>query len=139
MATDHSQALIVRGLQPLQSSLKKAEGDIGPKLKLGMKTLGRGVLHDAQSNAPVGPRPKRSKSSALAGSLKVSVTTSGVSIYSNAPHAYVQDRGGKVGGGAIVPRASASGYMTKAVSMNRAKIALTVDKLLTEVQNEIHT
>lgn len=125
----------VKGLKPLQSSLRKAEGD--KRFKKSLRELGKSVLTDARANAPVGPRPKSSKTPALAGSLKVSVTAKGVSVYSNAAHAYVQDRGGKLGKGAILPRASASGYLTKAVNSNQARVRIEVNKLLAKLERDL--
>ena len=97
MARDTSQTLVVKGWQPLQASLKKAAGDTDKRLRVELRTLAKGVLVDARTHAPTGPRPKTADTPPLAGSLKVTVTNAGVSVYSNAKHAYVQDRGGKVG------------------------------------------
>lgn len=132
-------SLHVKGLKSLQSSLRKASGEAGRDLKLGLKVLGKGVLADAKAGAPVGPRPRSSGAPPLLGSLRLSVTAKGVSVYSNAAHAYVQDRGGRIGNGAIIARASASGYMTKAVQSNQTKIAAGLERLLDDLERKIHT
>ena len=119
--------------------MRKAGQGADKELKKRLRGLGKTVLVAAKSNAPVGPRPKRSSTPPLAGSLRVSVSSVGVSIYSNAAHAYVQDRGGKVGRGAIIQRGNASGYMTKAVATNSARINQELERLLDEIAAEIHT
>lgn len=129
----------VKGLRELQSSLRKAEGDTDKMLKRDLRKLGNTVKDDAKANAPVGPRPKRSNTPPLAGSLRVSVTNRGVSIFSAAAHAYVQDRGGKVGRGAVIPRSSASGYLTKAAAQNRVRIDTELRQLVDRIADEIHT
>lgn len=139
MAADRSQGTIVRGLQPLRSSMRKAGLTAAIELTAGMRVIGQHVRDDAQAGAPVGPRPKRAHSGPLAASLRVSVTQRGVSVYSNEPHAFVQDRGGRVGHGAIITRARASGYMSKAVSSNQVLVTAALDALLDNVERTIHS
>ncbi len=129
----------VKGLRELQSSMRKAGGEAARDLKRDLRTLGKTVLADAKSNAPVGPRPKRSSTKPLAASLRISVNQRGVSVYSNAEHAYVQDRGGRVGKGAVITRASASGYMTKAVADARPRVNRELEQILDRLDAGIHT
>jgi hypothetical protein len=132
--------MVVHGLRELQSSLRRAEGDADKQLKRGLRDIGNVVLADARAFAPIGPRPRRSNTRPLAGSLRVAVNAKGVSVYSMQAHAYVQNSGGKVGRhGQVIKRASASGYMTRAVSQNQAKLNRELEQLLDRIESMIHT
>lgn len=72
----------------------------------------------------------------LAGSIRIGQTTSALSVYSNAPHARVQDEGGRVGHGAVITRASASAYMTKAVQQSQGDVEKALGGLGDDIANE---
>ncbi|MDP2712096.1 MAG: hypothetical protein Q8O56_12845 [Solirubrobacteraceae bacterium] len=131
--------LVVRGLRPLQASMRRADRDALRDLRRDLRELGNSVRDGARSNAPVGPRPKRSATPPLAGSLRVSVTDKGVSVYSNAAHAYVQDRGGRVGRGAIITRARASGYLSRAVAGVDVQMTRKLNDVLDRIDSTITT
>lgn len=137
MARDAGRALVVEGLVPLQKALKRAEGNADKHLQRKLREAAKPVLESARSYAPTGPRPKRAKSPILKSSLRISVTQRGVSVYSNAPHAYVQDRGGRVGRyGQVIRRASASGYMTRAVNVNRSGTRERLESVLESLSDD---
>lgn len=136
MARDVGKALVVEGLVPLQKALKRAEGSADKELRKSIREAVKPVLSAARANAPVGPRPKRSNTPQLKGSIRLSVTTRGASVYSNAAHAYVQDRGGIVGRGAIIPRARASAYMTRAVAENRPETKRRLENVLDRIADD---
>lgn len=136
---DTDSSVHLKGLRELQRSMRKAADGAGPEFRKELKGLGGAVLGRARSNAPVGPRPKRSSTRPLAASLRIAVNAKGVSIYSNEPHAYVQDRGGRVGKGAIITRARASGYLTRAVRDGKPETTAAIERLLDKLDSQIKT
>lgn len=72
---------------------------------------------------------RRGAGSPLEPSIRIGVTARAVSVYSNKPHAAVQDLGGRVGQGALITRASASAYMTKAVQESGADVETSLEHL----------
>lgn len=136
---DRGQGVAVEGLAPLQRALKKAEGDAGKELKASLKAIGEEVVKPrAERYAPVGPRPKRSDSPPLAESIRVAAAGVGVSVYSSAPHAAVQDSGGRVGRdrATVLTRENASQYMTRAVRDSQADISQRLEGLLDALEND---
>lgn len=135
---DNGVALAVEGLAPLQRALRNVDKATAKELKEGLKDIGKGVQRKAKENAPEGPRPKRSDAPKLKGSIRVSATTRGVSVYSNAPHAYVQDRGGRVGRNraTILQRGNVSAYMTKAQRSEQPHVSRRLQGLLDSIGKE---
>lgn len=129
-------AIIVSGIPELRRALKAAGDGADKRLRADLKQIGEGVLKVAKANAPVGPRPKRSSTRPLRESLRIAVNAKGVSVYSNELHAAVQDVGGRVGNGAIVPRARASHYMTKAVKDSAADTTKALERLLDSLERD---
>lgn len=99
----------------MQKAFKRVEGDVGPDTRKALKAIAVPVQARAKANAPV-------LTGALQKSIKISATNKRLSVYSNVPYAGIQDRGGRVGNKAVISRASASGYMTKAVQQGRAEV-----------------
>lgn len=138
---DRSLAVQVEGLKALRRALSKTESNANPYLKSELRELGTHVRDKARAYAPVGPRPRRSRSKPLRGSIKVSSTLQGVSVYSDADHAIVQDRGGWVGrrtilgksglhGSTLLQRNKVSRYMTRAVEDTQPEVERRVQKVL---------
>lgn len=135
---DSGEALAVEGLVPLMRALKRAEGDAAKELRKAIRAAVKPVHDAAKAKAPVGPRPKRSKTKPLKQSVRMSTTQTGASIYSMEEHAYVQDRGGQVGRNrsTLLPRARASGYMTRAVRENRAATSKRLEGVLDSLADD---
>lgn len=109
----------VEGLAALQRALRRTGTGTDRLVKTRLRQLANRVRDRAR--ASVEHKTGRSGDQPpLAGSLKTSVTQKGASVYSDALHAGVQERGGRVGHGAVIPRASASAYMTKALAKSQA-------------------
>lgn len=136
--TGRDAALVVQGLRPLTRALKKAEGNADKHLRGQLRTVGKFVQTRARANAPVGPRPKRSNTKPLRGSIRTSVTMKGISVYSDEEHALVQDRGGRVGrdGATVLQRGKVSGYMTRAVRDAGPEVSRRMQGVLDSIGND---
>lgn len=77
------------GLREFRRDLKKLDREIDKELVGDIRRAGGTYLTEARTEAPM-------KSGALAKSLKLSVTTRGVSIYSTVPYAGVVHWGGTI-------------------------------------------
>lgn len=131
MGADRGEALAVTGLSQLQRALKHTASEAKPALRKELKGIGEEVKLVAGEN--VSHRTGRHGSGPrLAGSIKVSVRQAGVSVYSNAPHAFVQDRGGRVGRGhrTILERGKVSQYMTRAVRSEQDRMSKRLEGVL---------
>jgi hypothetical protein len=129
-------ALAVQGLAPLQRALKRSAGDVDKFTKRELKDIGNAVRDRARAKVQHKTGRHGESGIRLAPSIKTSVTQRGVSVYSNAPHAAVQDRGGRVGHGAIIQRARASAYMTKAVKDSRGTVEESLVQLGSKIEQE---
>ena len=110
-----SSAVRIEGLAELQRAFKRIDGNLGKDTRKVLREIAVPVQQRAKALAPV-------LTGALRSSIKIGATTRALSVYSNAPHALVQDRGGRVGKGAVIQRARASAYMTRAVQEGRANV-----------------
>ena len=126
-------AVIVRGLAPLQRAFRKTEGDLAPDLRKRLTELAKPVRDKAQANIQH-KTGRHSKDGPLR--VKIGVAQRGVSVYSNEPYARIQDQGGRVGHGAVITRASASQYMTKAVREARADTEAALQQIGQDIENE---
>lgn len=119
-------------------ALKRVEGDAGKNLRRELRDIANDIRDTAR--AGVGHKTGRHGGSGtrLAQSIKSRVTGTGASIYSAAPHAIVQDVGGRVGHGkqTILKRADVSHYMTEAVDDARPYVNRRLDELLAEFGRE---
>jgi hypothetical protein len=126
-------AVAVSGLAPLLRALKQVEGDAGKNLRRELAEIAK----DVRTTASAGVSHKtgrHGKGPRLAQSIKSRATATGASVYSDAPHAIVQDVGGRVGRGhlTLLKRSEVSRYMTEAVHEARPYI----DRRMTELLNE---
>lgn len=112
-------ALAVEGLGDLRRALKRVDAEADKAVRRELKEIGDAVRDRAARNVEHKTGRHNPGQKHLEHTLKTSVTRNAVTVFSNAPHAGVQDRGGRVGHGAIIHRARASGYMTKAVSQSK--------------------
>lgn len=123
--------VVIEGLVPLQRALRRAEGDTDQHLKKRLKEAAEPVKRAAQAGV-TNKWPDRPGD--LAASIKIGVNQRSVSVYSNAPHAKVQDQGGVVAGrGPHIFRASASKYMTKAITKSAAEVNQRLGKVLDDL------
>lgn len=131
-------AFAVRGLSELQRALRRAEGDAQKHLRAELKTAAsvarekaRGfITHTTGRRGNAGPP--------LADTLRVSVTQAGASVWSDAPHAVVQDVGGRVGRGqlTVLRRGEVSRYMTRGVQSAQPEIEARVNAALDRVERD---
>lgn len=128
-------AIAVSGLSGLNRALKKAEGDIDKDLRNELREIANVVRDDARSRAPEGDG-RSGKPGRLRSSIRSSVVVRGASLYSNSPYALVQDQGGTVGYGAVITRARASGYMSKAVQFAQPMVSRRLEGVLDHLGRE---
>ena len=121
----------VKGLRELQAALKRGDANTSKQLTRELRELAKGVQRQARSNVEHktgrhgGPDVPK-----LAPSIRTSVTRTGATVYSNAPHAAAQDLGARVGKGAILQRSQVSRYMTRAVDESKSEIERGMDRVL---------
>lgn len=137
MPVSRGLSIRVRGLRETQAALRRADSDAPKRMRAALRDIAEGVRSDARGNSPTGPRPKRASSPELASSLRVSARAGSVSVFSNAPHAAVQNWGGRVGHGAIIRRARASHYLSRAVAQNQARVERDMNALLDNLERII--
>lgn len=116
-------AVRVQGLPELQRAFRRIGGDLPKATRKTLRAIAKPVQEKAKAN--VQHKTGRHGGASvphLASSIRIGVTSRSVSVYSNAPHALVQDQGGRVGHGAVITRASASAYMTKAVQESQPEV-----------------
>ncbi len=125
-------AVAVDGLKEAQAALRKVSADAIAGVRRDLREAGKEVAGDARENVT------HPRTGALAKGVKVSVTARGVSVFNNAPHALVQDVGGKVGRGksTVLARSTVSRYMTRAQRGGAAKVAARVDRLLDRIESD---
>ena len=118
------------GLSELRRALRRISSDLDKDTRSALRRVAEPIRGRAQANVQ-----HKTGRHGQDGPIRVrtSVTTRGVSLYANAPHAAVQDFGGRVGHGAIITRASASHYMTKAVAESHPVIEAGLNSLGDEI------
>lgn len=126
-------AVHVRGLASMQRAFRQVEGDLSKTLRKELREAAKPIAAKAQSNVPH-KTGRHGKDGPI--KVRVGVTQKAVSIYSNAPHSAVQDMGGRVGHGAVITRASASAYMSKAVKSSRADIEAGLERVGRTIEQE---
>lgn len=127
------EGVVVEGLGPMIRVLARAEHELAPQLRDRLKRgVGGIVLPVARGYAPV-------VSGRLRGSLKVSVTQRGASIYSASVYGGAQNYGAwkRDGRGPHIPRDRASHYMTRAVQTTRPRVEQEVLGLLDWLKREL--
>lgn len=115
-------------------ALKRAEGDVGKDLRRELRKIANEVRDQARDNAPVGDGRSGSPGR-LKRSIRTSIRQSGVSVFSDAEYAYVQDRGGKVGRGhqTLLARGAVSAYMTRAVRSTQPIVTARLQGVLDDL------
>ena len=133
MAARTGLAVQVRGLAELQRTFKRIGGDLPKNTRKALKEIAEPVRAKAQGNV-------QHKTGRHGGDgpikVKISATQKAVSVYANAPHSRIQDEGGRVGHGAIITRASASRYMTKAVQQSKGDVEKALEGLGDTIANQ---
>lgn len=110
------------------TELQKALADVDPVLKKqltkSLKEAGTLVATDAEHNVSHRTGRHGGDGQELEKSIKVSSTSGGVSLWSGALHAGVQDQGGQVGRGhaTTLKRSDVSQYMTRAVDSKTPRV-----------------
>ena len=130
---NQTMSVQVRGLAELQRTFRKIGGDLPKNTRKALREIAKPVQKKAQGNIQHttgrhgGDGPIK---------VKIGVAQKAVSVYANAPHSRVQDEGGRVGHGAIITRASASAYMTKAVKQSQEDVERALSGLGDAIANE---
>lgn len=141
------QGIAMHGFTALQQALlsiqERADYGMAYELQARLRLLGEKIAKDAPGfvthySGHRGPYPKEPDNPRLGESVRVNVTTRAASIYSTAMHGGVQNVGGQVGRGrsALIERAKASHWMSKAVSTNYAFLQMEIEGLLDWVVRE---
>jgi hypothetical protein len=133
-------AAAVKGLAELQRALRRVEGNSDKDLKRHLRVIGTTVKTRAAGN--LSHRTGRhGEGPTIEGSLRVGVVQRGVSVYTTAPHGYVQDRGGRVGRhhATLLARGSVSQYMTRAVVEGQSTVARELDALMADFGREFES
>lgn len=133
------EAIAVRGLTGLQRALRRADTETGKRLRRELRDIAKDVRDTAQTY--VTHRTGRHGGAdvpRLADSLKVSVTTTGATVFSEAPHAAVQDQGGRVGRNraTLLKRANVSHYMSNAVRDAQPYVTRRLEELMDELERD---
>lgn len=130
-------AIRVEGLAETQRAFRRIGGDLPKATRKALREIAKPVRDKAKANVQHktgrhgGPDVPK-----LAGSIRIGATQSVLSVYSDAPHARVQDEGGRVGHGAIITRASASAYMTKAVQESQKDTEKALNDLGERIESQ---
>lgn len=118
------ETIVVDGLRQLQAGLAQVDPALKKELQAAFKEAGALIAETAADN--IGHKTGRHGNTGkpLAQTLRVSATSTALSLYSNAPHAGVQDQGGQVGRGhlTLLKRGEVSQYMTRAVTSDSSKV-----------------
>ena len=110
--------------------MRLIEGDLPRQVRKRIRNIGKLVAEQAATNAPV-------RSGELKGSIKVSLSAKGASVYSTSPYGGAQNVGAwSQGRGPHISRASASRYMNKAVEEKRAEVAREMEAVMQWVETE---
>lgn len=127
----------VKGLVELQRALRRVEGDAGKDLKRRLRVIAVGVQGRARGNVSH-KTGRHGEGPTIGQSLRVSVTQRGASLYTTAPHGFVQDRGGQVGRNraTLLRRDSVSQYMTRAVVSEQAHVRGQLAEMLDDFGRE---
>lgn len=129
--------LAVEGLGELRRALRRVDREADKALKRDLRQIGNNVRDRARANIshrtgrhgdPTLPR--------LASTIRVGVKARALTVFSDQPYARVQDQGGRVGRGAVIPRARASAYMTRAVQQSRSTVEQQVERLGDTIERE---
>lgn len=136
--TDRDNALAVDGLKELRKALKQTDAETDKFVRQRLKEIVAITRNRAASNAPVGQRSAPGHVH-LRDAIKTSVAARSASVFTTAPHGYVQDRGGKVGreGSTILKREDVSQYMTKAQTQSAPETAHELEALLDDIEREL--
>lgn len=126
-------AVQVRGLRELQRAFKRIGGDLPKNTRKALKEIAEPIRAKAQANVQH-KTGRHGQDGPIR--VKVSATQKAVSVYATAPHSRVQNDGGRVGHGAIITRASASHYMTKAVQQGRSDVENALEGLGDTIANQ---
>lgn len=124
-------AVAVEGLAGLQRALRRVEGSARRDLLRELRAIAKTVRDAAKAN--VSHRSGRhGQGPTIEDSLRISVRQAGVSVYTDAPHARVQDQGGQVGRdhATLLKRAEVSQYMTRAVRDEQPRMSQRLQGLL---------
>lgn len=122
-------AAIFREASPvLQRALRRRLSEVAEPVR---SRAAANVTHKTGRHGNPGP--------ALENTLKIGVSATSVSIYSNAIHSIVQDQGGRVGrhGATLLRRANVSQYMTRAVQQETPKIQAALEAAIDETIAEM--
>jgi HK97 gp10 family phage protein len=136
VAANAGLSVQVRGLAELQRTFKRIGGDLPRNTRKALKEIADPIRAKAQANIQH-KTGRHSKDGPL--KVRISTTQKGVSVYSNEVYARIQDQGGRVGHGAIITRASASRYMTKAVQQSKGDVERALNDLGNRIANEFES
>ena len=129
-------AIRVQGLAETQRAFRRIGGDLPKATRKALRAIAKPVQEKAKANIQH-KTGRHSKDGPL--TVRIGVTSNSVSVYSNTVYALIQDQGGRVGHGAIITRASASAYMTKAVQESQADVEQALGGLGDDIAREFES
>ncbi len=125
-------AVEVDGVKKAQAALAKVSADATAGVRRTLREGAGDIAEDARANIthPV--------TGALGRGIRVGATARGAVVFNDAPHAVVQDVGGKVGRGrsTVLTRSTVSQYMTRAGRDGAGKVVSRVDRLLKRIESD---
>lgn len=127
------EAIHIDGLAELQRALKRGPGNADKELRRGLREAAKPVRTKARSYVTNETGRHGQSGIRLAPSIRIGVTARGASVYSMAPHAAAQDLGARLGNNAILRRADASRYMSRAVQDSQADTSRRMQGVLDSV------
>lgn len=127
----------VKGLRELQRAFRRIGGDLPKATDRALREIASPVRALAISNIEHKTgRHGDPKLPHLAETIRIGRSAKALSVYSNLIYSRIQDEGGRVGHGAIITRASASAYMTKAEQESRPAVEAALGHLGDRIERE---
>ena len=118
----------LEGLTQLRRALGRADRQLGRTFTGSLREIAKDVRQNVRARTD-----EFKRSGDLGRSIRYSVRAKAASVYSDLPYAGVQERGGRVGHGAIIPRATAHRYMTRGVEDSRRMIEQRLEGVLDDL------
>lgn len=127
----------VKGLKELQRAFRRIGGDLPKATRRALREIAEPVRAKAMANIEHKTgRHGDPKLPHLASTIRIGASQRALSVYSNLIYSRIQDEGGRVGHGAIITRASASAYMTRAEQESRPIVEKALGNLGDHIERE---
>lgn len=134
-----SVSVEVRGLKEVQRAFRRIGGDLPRITRKALRDIAEPVRVLARANIEHKTgRHGDPNLPPLERSIRIGARAAALSVYSNQVYAGIQERGGRVGHGAIVHRARASAYMSKAVIESRPATIRALEQLGDTIEREFN-